>query len=83
MQSCSVNPAVWTIQNNYEYTKEQRREQWYFFALYVFYKKRKKYIKKLLNIHIFLIDVWNVRWYNRAYRMTKSQFVFLIELAVR
>jgi hypothetical protein len=51
--------------------------------LYVFYKKHIKYIKKLLNIHIFLIDVWNVRWYNKAYRMTKSQFVFLIELAVR
>ena len=40
-------------------------------------------MKKLLNIHIFLIDVWNVRWYNKAYRMTKSQFVFLIELAVK
>lgn len=73
---------MWIIQSNYEHTKEQRREQRYFFALYILQKTHKIY-KKLLNIHIFLIDVWNVRWYNKAYRMTKSQFVFLIELAVR
>ncbi len=48
------NPAVWIIQSNYEHTKEQRREQRYFFALYVFYKKHIKYIKKLLQYtHIF------------------------------
>lgn len=68
---------MWIIQSNYEHTKEQRREQWYFFALYVFYKKHIKYIKKLLNIHIFLIDVANGGWYNKAYRMTKSQFIAL------
>mgnify|MGYP001022174024 FL=1 len=34
-------------------------------------------MKKLLNIHIFLIDVANGGWYNKAYRMTKSQFIAL------
>lgn len=47
-----------------------------------FLQKHIKYIKIVKYTHI-LIDVWNVRWYNKAYRMTKSQFVFLIELAVR
>lgn len=55
----------------------------YFFALSVFYKNNTKNMGKLLNIYIFLIDVLNSDWYNKAYRMTKSQFVFLIELAVR
>ena len=54
-----------------------------FFALSVFYKNNTKNMGKLLNIYIFLIDVPNSGWYNKAYRMTKSQFVFLIELAVR
>ena len=65
----------------YEKSKEESNGTSLLFMF--FYKKHIKYIKKLLNIHIFLIDVWNVRWYNKAYRMTKSQFVFLIELAVR
>ena len=35
-------------------------------------------MEKLLNIYIFLIDVPNSGWYNKAYRMTKSQFVIAV-----
>lgn len=50
----------------------------YFFALSVFYKNNTKNMGKLLNIYIFLIDVLNSDWYNKAYRMTKSQFVIAV-----
>ena len=49
-----------------------------FFALSVFYKNRKKITGKLLNIYIILIDVQNSGWYNKAYRMTKSQFAVTV-----
>ena len=52
----------------------------YFFALSVFDKNHTKNIEKLLNIHIFLIDVRNSGWYNKAYRMTKSQFAVIIHI---
>ena len=48
-----------------------------------FLQKTHKIYEKIVKYTHILIDVWNVRWYNKAYRMTKSQFVFLIELAVR
>ena len=78
MQSCSVDHT----EELRIYERAKKRAMVLLCSL-CFYKKHIKYMKKLLNIHIFLIDVWNVRWYNKAYRMTKSQFVFLIELAVR
>ena len=62
-----------------EFTKEQRNAQKCVSLLFsVFYKNHTKSMRKLLNIYRILIDVQNSGWYNRAYRMTKSQFIFIV-----
>ena len=62
-----------------EFTKEQRNAQKCVSLLFsVFYKNHTKSMRKLLNIYRILIDVQNSGWDNRAYRMTKSQFIFIV-----
>ena len=41
----------------------------------VFYKNSAENTKKLLNVYILSIDGKKPHWYNRDYRMTKSQFI--------
>ena len=41
----------------------------------VFYKNSAENTKKLLNVYILSIDGKKPHWYNRSYRMTKSQFI--------
>ncbi len=59
--------------DDYEYTGGKSKEAMMIRLLFMFFKKHIKYIKKLLNIHIFFIDRYEMsQLVFKAYRRQKS-----------